>query len=253
MTTKATSLANIEHDTSRKIGNNTFEYTLNGTRVIRLHHTDIMTFNDDGSVTLNSGGWTTPTTKDRMNNYMPPGWSIYQKSFIWYLQRLPYETGTTYIYADGMTLHMDGTATGAGTLPDKELIKRIKAYCKAFAAALPVEQPGGGDCFGCSMFGEAGNPDTGHLLQHIEESYFVPTLLVRAMKAAGCGKAWYWAAFKQFVDPNEKTYTYVGFGVKVSSLVNHDALLGDRSQFRRWLYKYIYARVIDGRRNHATT
>lgn len=33
---------------------------------VRLHSTDVVTFHPDGSIELNTGGWQTPTTRDRM-------------------------------------------------------------------------------------------------------------------------------------------------------------------------------------------
>ena len=54
----------------RKLENNTFEITLpNGERKIRLHQTDILTFRD-GGFTVNSGGYLTVTTRDRLNKYL---------------------------------------------------------------------------------------------------------------------------------------------------------------------------------------
>ncbi len=43
---------------------------------VRLHRTDVVTLHPDGSQTLNSGGWRTVTTKDRINAYsMARVWS----------------------------------------------------------------------------------------------------------------------------------------------------------------------------------
>jgi len=92
---------------SKLIANNTIEYHKdNGTRVIRLHLTDIITFHPDGSVTLNSGGYKTATTKSRINELAPV--IITQKSSVWYV----YYSGKEYIFKDGITLYPDGTVTG---------------------------------------------------------------------------------------------------------------------------------------------
>lgn len=42
-----------------------------GTYAVRLHSTDVVTINPDGTYALNTGGWLTVTTKDRINDYSP--------------------------------------------------------------------------------------------------------------------------------------------------------------------------------------
>ena len=83
MTTKKESLENIQNDVmrSRKIGNNTFEIIYkDGNRAIRLHKTDIITFGATAFI-LNTGGWSTVTTKDRINKHIPCHY-LFQKDFL---------------------------------------------------------------------------------------------------------------------------------------------------------------------------
>ena len=69
----------------KKIANNTYELiTTTGQRKIRIHNTDILTFDSD-KVILNSGGYQTKTTKDRLNKYLPDNIRIYQKDYQWYI------------------------------------------------------------------------------------------------------------------------------------------------------------------------
>lgn len=69
---------------SRKIGNNTYAYIeLDGTVAIELHGTKVVRFFPNGLVQLNSGGWRTSTTKNRINKYSPV--RVYQKNFEWFL------------------------------------------------------------------------------------------------------------------------------------------------------------------------
>ena len=70
---------------SKKIGNNTYLVDLENRIVIRLHNTNVVTFYEDGRTLLNSGGWKTVTTKDRMNKYLPVPWKVFQEKFEWYL------------------------------------------------------------------------------------------------------------------------------------------------------------------------
>lgn len=169
-------------ESSKIIGPNTVMFTVMGTgnRVIRFHHTNIITFYENGDITLNSGGWKTMTTKARMNAYLPKRLGIWQERGIWYLVRDRVEH---FPFQDGITIHQDGTVTGAGPDPKEsiKLKKRIKEYVEGFVRELimgHIPQPSGGDCWLCGL--KKGNDS--HLLSHIEEKYYVPQLLVNALE-----------------------------------------------------------------------
>jgi len=78
----------------RKIGNNTYATILpDGSVAIRLHDTIVVTIYPDDAVKVNSGGWRTSTTKDRINKYSPI--RIYQKNFEWFFENhVPFTDGT---------------------------------------------------------------------------------------------------------------------------------------------------------------
>lgn len=78
----------------RKLGNNT--YAIRRTSMegkwelgVVLHATEILTFYEDGSVKLNSGGWRTYITKERINSYGPV--RVYSDKGEWYIMLYPYE------------------------------------------------------------------------------------------------------------------------------------------------------------------
>jgi len=77
----------------RKVGNNTYAEILpDGSVGIMLHSTYVVKIHPDNSATLNSGGWHTSTTKDRINQYSPV--RVYQRKGEWYLESgLEYEDG----------------------------------------------------------------------------------------------------------------------------------------------------------------
>lgn len=59
---------------SKLAGRNTLDYmTSDGRRVIRLHETDILTFHDNGGITIYTGGFNTVTTRSRLNEFLPRG------------------------------------------------------------------------------------------------------------------------------------------------------------------------------------
>ena len=71
---------------AERVGNNTAKITYDdGSVAYRLHKTDVITNNPDGTVTLDTGGWATSTTKDRMNTYLPEGYGVSQKQGVWSL------------------------------------------------------------------------------------------------------------------------------------------------------------------------
>lgn len=74
----------ISYRTRRKVGNNTYatiEY--DNSVSIELHGTKVVVFYPNGLVKLNSGGWRTSTTKDRINKYSPV--RVYQEKYQWFL------------------------------------------------------------------------------------------------------------------------------------------------------------------------
>ena len=192
----------------RKIDNNTYAERHDGYIAIHLHATDIMLLKPDGSIILDSGGWLTVTTKARMNDQLRrDGWNVWSERGVWYVGRGQWDSPNRqqWAYADGMTLLPDGTVTGEGEDPRAKLKlkRRIKKYVQGFMAALDagkiLQSESGGDCFYCMMrettsktpLGEL-NRDTSHLESHMEEKYFVLSLLSRAMEIMPVSHAARW-------------------------------------------------------------
>ena len=70
----------------RKVGNNTYAEILpDGSIGIMLHSTYVVKIHADGTYTLSNGGWQTPTTKDRINQYSP--YKVYQRNHTWYVHK----------------------------------------------------------------------------------------------------------------------------------------------------------------------
>jgi len=85
----------------KKLANNTYKIDTEELEAIRLHDTNILTYEHD-YIILNSGGFHTPTTKDRINKYLPKGVYIFQKDFDWYVEDK--RDGTTKDFYDGMKI-----------------------------------------------------------------------------------------------------------------------------------------------------
>ena len=130
---------------SRKIGNNTYLIRRGENIAIRLHNTDIVIYYPNGKIVLNSGGWRTPTTKDRINSALRHEYRISQDKGIWYIQGK--------IFQDGLTIE-NGVITGTGedrTKENKKFKKKVSKYAQACADAIPIDKPSPGDCWYCLM------------------------------------------------------------------------------------------------------
>ena len=171
---------------SKKVGNNTYLKKRGEYIAVMLHETDVVTFKPDGSIVLDSGGWKTRTTKDRINNYLPDYFYLYQEKSEWYLRNR--EKQKTVIFADGLIIGRKGGLTGEGNEGEVKrkarLRKSVSRFCKGFISEFKkgnIPEPSGGDCWMCGM-----TPgDGGHIISHIEEKYYVPSLLVNAISQYG--------------------------------------------------------------------
>ena len=160
----------------RKLDNNTYLIVHDDHYAIKLHNTEIVKHFPDRTE-FYTGGWKTVTTKDRMNKFSRH--CISQSGGVWYLDDC--------VFADGITVYSDCSVTGEGEDP-KEQQKWRKAanqYAKDYVKALfagEVPAPSGGDCWGCLFTTDTGETGIGrdsHMQSHIEEKYYVPSILNR--------------------------------------------------------------------------
>jgi hypothetical protein len=178
-------------DKSKFVDNNTVEYHVGKCRYIRLHDTDILTFvNGDSKIILNTGGWRTVTTKDRINKFLPEGFYLYQEKSKWYLSQ---PDGETSLYYDG--IEISDNKIIKVVLQDKKtdkLLKLISEYCKALNKLDKFPVPSSGDCFYCQMHTvDEGKPlgevtdNKDHLISHLKEKYIHGSLILNALKWKG--------------------------------------------------------------------
>lgn len=192
----------IEFDKKRRIDNNTIEYYQGNIRKIRLHRTDIIEFHEN-FIVLNSGGWKTNTTKDRINEYCKFGNRIWQEKGIWTVSNSFSQKSA--IFFDGIKISYNGDFLNAENAPSKSdiiaLSKKIKEYSKNFIDQVRqgnIKLPNSGDCWYCLMktqndntLGEESSSE--HIINHIDENYFVPSLIFRAcevMPTSPACKSW---------------------------------------------------------------
>lgn len=181
---------------SRKCnGRSTVRYTTSdGTERIKYHDTVVLEVRKDGSIRLDSGGFRTVTTKERINTYQNIV-SIWQAKGEWSVH-----TGEAVIpFTDGMEFRKNGQLIGgkrAASKADAEVnrkrrvARKIARYCTALKKEIAengVPRPSNGDCFLCR---EAMKPTC--LQSHLDEVYIHGTLVFNAVKWAGYnGEAWF--------------------------------------------------------------
>lgn len=183
----------------RKVDNNTYVVARENAIAIRLHGTDVVTITPDNHYILNSGGWQTVTTKDRINKYAHPIY-LSQEKGVWHIAKRGQEwKDRTWIpFADGMEVDAEGNIlSGADEGKLREVLagkldKLLRNYVKGFVAEIAengINDPDSGDCFYCHMVTVEGQKplgdavgDVSHLFMHFEEGYYVPSLLASAVK-----------------------------------------------------------------------
>lgn len=185
-------LANVRNmvGKGKVLARNTWRFeTADNVVHIRLHATDVVQFLPRGKVKLDSGGWKTVTTKDRINSFSP--YSVYSNKGVWMVH--PDSEGRAkgfnpVPFVDGMILP---DAFKASPKKQEALIARqvkMKARIKAIVAKAiqvgkPVPKPNGGDCWLC--MGMMSGLDASHIAEHIREGYIHGTLIRNAYHASG--------------------------------------------------------------------
>jgi hypothetical protein len=85
-----------------KVGHNTYAYRVEGGLDIVYHRTTVVSLTPNGEIMLNSGGWHTSTTKERLNWFLPASsrCRVYQKNWEWYVD----VRGTHLKFYDGFII-----------------------------------------------------------------------------------------------------------------------------------------------------
>lgn len=93
---------------------------------VRYHDTDVVIIRPDGTFRLNSGGWRTSTTKNRINDVLP-NCLISQKRHTWHV--------TDGIFYDRMLIGQNGETVGEIIPVDHRLLcvqRNVDRYCSEF-------------------------------------------------------------------------------------------------------------------------
>jgi hypothetical protein len=184
--TKRDLLESIHGDavvSSAKLWNRTgleFDMT-DGSHGWQLHDTLIARKYPNGRLWLNSGGWRTVTTKERINRILDNGYRLWQERGVWYLSQS--WDGPKVVFYDGIII--DPT-DGPVARPEEEskvrdVIKRIDKFMrharKVFASD-GVPTPSAGDCFFC----QCKSPSKDCIESHVDECCLHGSLIYNALK-----------------------------------------------------------------------
>lgn len=188
-------------DAGKPVDNNTRLYERDNGIALRLHNTDIVIYHPSGSMSLFTDGWTTVTTKDRINKALGNRAGVWSVKGRWMIgQRLGfgYGYGGGVPFDEGIVVHPDGTIEADPGLAERVALedqrnadtrRAIKRFVNGITPERIVaafDNPGG-DCFGCSMVAADGSYPMGGdcLTLHVQEDYFHAHLMLRAIKAKG--------------------------------------------------------------------
>jgi hypothetical protein len=196
-------------DKGKPLANNTRLYFRDGDYSspafdVVLHETAIVTIDMEhgpAAYTIRTGGWNTVTTRERLNRYAPGHFFtkegvLYVRAFVHsgsdhVEKEVPVREGMV-IMGTGRILDYDEEAAEAWLQAYKAQKTRVNGYVRDYMAALAdrLPAPSGGDCWYCCMISQDGKPlgdhtDHSHIEDHISEGYYVPSLLVNALKERG--------------------------------------------------------------------
>jgi len=181
---------------------------------IRYWDTDVVTIHEDNTYTLNSGGYLTMTTKERINEYSPG--RLYQNKGLWYHKNDMVFIDNCIVDADGMPIAVDKDMTINTRLVKGKLDRMVSKYIKGFMSMLmetkTMPMPSNGDCWGCLMVDASGKTDCmgyDHLLSHFTEKYYVPSLLANAVKEHhGDNAGFIWGMIAHDVERGRDSYHF---------------------------------------------
>lgn len=202
---------------TRKVMYNTTLRREGDTLVIKYHNTDILTYGDPGTLTIDTEGWHTSTTAKRYREFLPRSWSVRNDRGSWNVfgptgERVAYRYGEgsypriapMFRVFDGMTIADEPRprVLNYRSAPDfakhdadtKQLAADIAAYVAEYSDARILElralESRGGDCWYCLGLLQAGHiNDTEHFRDHIAERYTMISVILNAYNHRGYGPA----------------------------------------------------------------
>lgn len=170
----------------QRLQNNTSAFRRGDTIAVKLHRTDILTFHSDGKIVLDNDGWTSVTTRKRMNDYLPAPYRVLLAKGEWVVTL---GKGRSVPFVQGMVIDTanpeDPVSITAPPPPvDANDVNALHREVEDFVRSITPEQVAAaydtfaGDCELC----KAGTPGI-HVRMHVRARELSWSMLVNSIKA----------------------------------------------------------------------
>lgn len=183
MIASVTALTGAAPRAARLAMRNTLDYTDDaGVRRIRLHDTDVLTIFPRGGFVVDTGGWNTMVTRDRLNGFLPAPWSVFTSAARLHLRNR--ETGEVVPFNQRVEVKANGAIKPDMTEPRLNKLRRdLDAYITAWKIeGLPPVSEAGGDPW---ISPQGGKVAENTMLDWIRSRYVFRSLMAYAL--AYCG------------------------------------------------------------------
>jgi len=174
--------ASLHPTTHKRVDHNTLEWmTAGGVRIIRLHTTDILYFPCNGGFSIDTGGFNTHTTRDRLNKFLPAPWGVFTKRGVIHLRNRETGDAVPFVQRAGVTRSGKVHSDFKPAAHDKER-KRIDALLAVYKTkGLPSLEASGGDPWVINR----GKVDAWVMKDWVKTRYATRTLYCLALAFAG--------------------------------------------------------------------
>lgn len=151
---------------------------------VLYHQTVVVLKKSNGQMVLDSGGWKTPTTKNRINDELPPGYCVGQEKGVWYLHS---PEGNKVAFYDGIVVDPNKplVSTKKAEVEErvqKKLGKQVLNLVSKLDDLDQIPQPCSSDCLFC----QSRDDSRTHILGHVKSGDVVNgSMVVNALQWAG--------------------------------------------------------------------
>lgn len=170
---------------AKRLANNTLRADLaDGGHVVLLHNTAILRVAADGTIAIDTGGFNSHTTRDRLNAYLPNGWRVFTQGGTIHLWRYA-DTGRTtpvpFLQRCSITPAGDvrPDVSPAELLSDSKMVDRFMGHVKR------VGLPSAEDSKGNPWIFLPGQLDAAVARDWLESLYWTRRLYTLALQKAG--------------------------------------------------------------------
>jgi len=124
----------------------------------------------------------------------------------------------------GFSDYITGSGNPTNVKKRQKLIRRINKYANDYVnefVAGNIPAPSGGDCWGCHLVDQSGNPGMGsdHLISHIKEKYYVPSLLLNAINEFQISPMASWVISEKWQEGEKVEFAYDTFKDQVKKSI----------------------------------